>query len=151
RATEEEYKNRFEGRFAKRSSGCWEWSGKLCEGYGQMGYHGRPVFAHRVSWMLYKSRIPIGKMVLHKCNNRSCVNPDHLYIGTAKDNSRDAIEAGSSIGCGQGVKKLTETMVLEIRDMLELGTPQWLIAQTYNVNRSAICAIKTGKAWSHVA
>lgn len=70
--------------------GCWEWQASLRTGYGQFKYRGRMERAHRVSWLLLVGPVPEGMWVLHHCDNRLCVRPDHLYLGTAKDNARDA-------------------------------------------------------------
>jgi len=73
------------------NSGCWLWIDKIDkDGYGEMRSHR----AHRFSFELYKGQIPEGLYILHKCNIPSCVNPDHLYPGTAKDNSRDLMLTG---------------------------------------------------------
>ncbi|WP_176218048.1 HNH endonuclease signature motif containing protein [Novosphingobium sp. B1] len=77
----------------KRPSSCWEWRGKVSHnGYGQFEHKGRSWRAHRYAYTLAKGDIPPGMMVLHSCDNRRCCNPDHLRIGTAKDNWRDAFE-----------------------------------------------------------
>jgi len=83
----------FWDRLEKKPSGCWEWRGKVGHnGYGLLEQSGRNWRAHRFAYTLAKGEIPEGKMVLHSCDNRVCCNPDHLRIGTAKDNWRDAIE-----------------------------------------------------------
>ena len=79
-------------------TGCWEWVAKLgWSGYGMLKTGGRPVWrsAHRVSYAEFVKE-PGSLMVLHKCNNRRCINPDHLYLGTAKENHRDAVAAGTA-------------------------------------------------------
>ena len=83
---------RFE-RLIEKSDGCWEWKGTKCFGYGKItlkrnGRH-RPTFAHRVSYELYRGPIRDGLLVCHHCDNPGCVRPDHLFLGTKKDNAQD--------------------------------------------------------------
>ena len=84
---------RFVSKFVKCSqNSCWEWTDyRNSFGYGRLGVAGQNLMAHRVSWLLFNGHIPRDKMVLHKCNNPSCVNPDHLYLGDARDNANDAV------------------------------------------------------------
>ena len=77
--------------------GCWRWKGaKTVDGYGTFGGGGLPFTAraHRVSWELFVGPIPEGAHVLHRCDNPGCVNPEHLWLGTAKDNSDDKYAKG---------------------------------------------------------
>ncbi len=75
-------------------SDCWHWMAgkKGCGGYGGFYAAGVDTYAHRVAWQIANGHIPAGLLILHKCDNPSCVNPDHLYAGTQKDNVRDKLE-----------------------------------------------------------
>ena len=149
---------RFWAKVDKKGPGeCWEWTASLNnKGYGMIGRSGRrgTVLAHRVSWELANGPIPEGMCVLHHCDVRSCVNPHHLFLGTNKDNTCDAITKGRWVypphlyGEGNGFAKLTEQDVHEIRAMLARKVPQGVIAKKYKVHRSTIRLIEVGKNWS---
>ena len=78
-----------------KETGCWIWSGaKYKNGYGWIKAFGKPVSAHRLSYELHSGPIPDGMEILHSCDNKSCVNPDHLRVGTHAENMREAADRG---------------------------------------------------------
>jgi hypothetical protein len=131
-------------------SGCWIWLLRVdTPGYGRIAANRSSVPAHRVSWVTYRGTIPDGMQVLHKCDVRCCVNPDHLFLGTHSDNMRDMYAKGRHPRSGQrGEKhhraKLTAQEVAEIRSSSEL---QKILAQKYRVGQSQISSIRRGASW----
>lgn len=89
------YKRLLSGFILQSDSGCWEWQGsKYKNGYGWMKVFGRSVSAHRYSYELHNGYIPDGLEVRHTCDNRCCINPDHLILGTHQENMQDAVDRG---------------------------------------------------------
>jgi len=123
---------------------CWEWTAsKNGVGYGQLRINHKIYYAHRVSWFLSYGKIPADLEVCHHCDNPSCVNPDHLFLGTHLDNHLD------SASKGRKAKKLTIDEVQEIQEILaEGGWTQQEIGDAFGVARETISQIKRGKTWA---
>ncbi len=142
-------KERFEEKYIPiTESGCWIWVGSLgTYGYGQISINNKPIGAHRVSYELYKGPIPKGMSVLHKCDILTCINPDHLFLGTQKDNVQDCINKGrdrKARGEENGHSKLTEYQVKEIRSSTKTGV---VLSNRYGVSTSVISNIRRRKTW----
>lgn len=138
-------KNSYEKKVIKIENSCWGWKGSVDsygKGYGRMNFR-KGLKAHRASWMIHNGPIPDGLRVLHKCDNRICTNPEHLFLGTLKENSADAAIKG------RVRKKLSKEQVTEIRRLLSLGIEGKKIAEQFNVSKTSIYAIKNHKSWNH--
>lgn len=125
---------------------CWEWTGKpAANGYGTLKPHGQSAqLSHRLSWRLHHGAIPDGLFVCHHCDNRKCVNPSHLFLGTSADNTADMIRKGRGPGEAHPRCKLTAEQVREIR----AASGKYLdIARQYNIGPSQISRIKSGVRW----
>lgn len=143
---------RFWNKVNKRDDGCWVWIGSRSDtGYGCF-YDKRAYHTHRYSYEKANGPIPKGLLVLHKCDNRPCVNPDHLFLGTHAANSKDMVNKGRSVGrdtAGEkhGEAKLTDDAVREIRSSKVKGRE---LAAKFGVSESAVSLVRRGKSWTHV-
>ncbi len=130
---------------------CWRWTGVInnYEGYGQCFYQKRRMHAHRASFIVYRGEIPQGMCVCHRCDNRLCVNPEHLFLGTSTDNNKDRHQKGRSRGPkkeNHGRHKLTQIEVNEIRQKFSKGQSTKL-AKEYKVHNSTILRIVKNEIW----
>jgi hypothetical protein len=145
---------RFISKYVKEpETGCWIWTACLSgDGYGAFTFRGKIVGAHRVSYIINVGEIPDGLCVLHKCDTPACVNPEHLFLGTKKDNAHDAMAKGRNVkGVTHGLTHLTEQNIREIRSLVSRGAiTQKQIADMYNVDRTTVSCIKTRKSWAHI-
>ena len=151
--TDKEKKRNIREKFEKyvvRKEGCWDWKGCIHhKGYAPMNfYDNKQKNAHIVSWILHRGKIPDGLFVLHKCDNRKCTNPDHLYLGTQRDNVRDREERSLSIKGEKNPKaKLSTQDIPKIIQGLKEGFSQSKIARYFGVTQTTISRIKTGIGW----
>lgn len=133
--------------------GCWMYIGGWTgSGYGAICDVGRKTLsAHVVSYSIHKGEIPKGMRVLHTCDHKYCVNPDHLFLGTTKDNKDDEINKGRhAFGERQGNSKLSEDEVVQIKRLLASSFSGAEIGRMFNVTPEAIYLIKKGTNWRHV-
>jgi len=130
---------------------CWEWTAAQDgHGYGAVGIGGKVFKAHRVSWKLAYGPIPEGLCVLHHCDNRHCVNPNHLWLGTRADNNRDMADKGRvARGARQGSAKLTRGGVWNIRQLYSSGDHSHRsLAARFGVSHQQIGHIVNSQHWS---
>lgn len=130
----------------KKTETCWEWIASNRHGYGQFCINFKVLRAHRVSYELFKGRIPEGLYICHACDNRKCVNPEHLWLGTPTDNIQDMIKKGRAKMYGRK-GKLNEDKAEEIRQKLLNGTKYKELQKEYGVNRHSIYCIKINKSY----
>lgn len=143
---------RFLFRTRKLDNGCIEWTASTREnGYGQfsikVGEKFKSVSTHRFAYQLAFGPIPEGRMVCHSCDNRRCVNPDHLFLGSHSENMADmATKRRAASGSRHGMVKLTESDVAIIRGSSERGVS---LARRFGVTPANISAIRLGQTWKH--
>jgi len=139
-------------QFYEINGECWEWTGaRAWSGYGVCTSFGQ-LTAHRTAWLLANGPIPAGLHVLHRCDNRCCINPEHLFLGTNADNMADRDRKGRT-ACGEQIKqaRLRAADVLDIRRRYSTGQfTQRVLAREYGVDPSHISEIVTGKEWRHI-
>jgi hypothetical protein len=148
--------------YVAKSKGCWLWTG-TCDknGYGRLMIDANPLLAHRLSWNIHYGDIPPtdsrykkgeSKHVLHHCDNPTCVNPEHLYLGTPQDNTNDMWNRGRAkpghlVGEKHGMAKLTEAQVREIRQGNETYR---VLAKRFGVSATTIADVRHRHIWKHI-
>jgi len=138
-------------KIAKQPNGCWLWTARLSpQGYGQSGYYlngrYRGVRAHRLAYEVWAGEIPPGMFVRHKCDNKGCINPEHLELGTHADNMADLAARGRRKGMlageNNGRAKLTQHQADQIRKLYASGRfSQEELGEMYGVSQYAVSAI----------
>src|SRR3990167_403222 len=162
--TDIEKSERFKESFYKNAivkEGCWGWRGALDQGgYPVMSCRKAlgPDRGHRASWVIHKGAIPKGLFVCHSCDNPTCTNPDHLWLGTQKENNDDKIRKCRTNnippphkrGSENGGSKLKDDQVREIRVLLEKGLTSRAIGKQYDVSKTTVLRIRNKTHWKHI-
>ena len=153
-----------EERFWKKvnkTDNCWIWQaatrGKT--GYGSLKYNKKVIDAHRMSWILSFGKIPEGKYICHKCDNRLCVNPEHLFVGSPKENWLDGFNKGRIVGLPKiwyqighhsTQRKISLEDAIEIKNLyLNTNMTQKIIGEKYNISTRAIRYILSGETYKN--
>lgn len=132
---------------------CWEWNGALTNGYGQMFLvwkNGRSIsgYAHQISWTIEAGKNPPdGMLICHHCDNRKCVNPSHLFLGTHADNSRDMVKKGR----WRGNRGPNAAIVLTMRKMFSTGNYTiHQLAKKFNIGDDTARNILSGRTYNNI-
>lgn len=134
----------------RKTDYCWFWKGHVNR--GGYGVHGT-ILAHRASWLITRGEIPERLKILHSCDNRRCVNPNHMRLGTQMENIRDMHDrnrANKAKGEDNWIAKLTAEKVTEIRKRSAAGEQKAALAREFGVTPPAIGSICKRKTWAHV-
>ncbi len=125
------------------SSDCWEWQGATVKGYGVMRWDSKQHYVHRLAYQHWIGFIPEGEYVCHHCDNPPCINPHHLFVGTASDNNYDTAQKGRHVGN----RRLARLDITLIRDFYLKGWTQYQLAYAFKTTQGHISRIIGGKRW----
>ena len=140
-------------RTVESDSGCIEWTGALHHGYGWFRLPGvrKSATTHRAMWEAVHGPLPSHLYVCHKCDNRRCVNIEHLFVGTLQENLADMRRKGRHVkGERVGGAKLSEDQVAQIRSRYKAGETQRALAAEFGMHQSSLSLLISGKNWKHV-
>lgn len=148
-------RQRFDRNYIVLPDGCWFWLGFCSDnGYGRLPFNRVPLYAHRVAWELAHGPISDGSFVLHRCDVRSCVNSDHLFLGTQADNMADMVAKGRQYRPRSedvSTARLNWSAVRAIRHRIADGETLPNLAREYAVTHETIRCIARGKSWKETA
>jgi hypothetical protein len=137
-----------------KTDGCWNWNGAMISKgtYGSFSYRTKRMLAHRASWLIHVGGINDGLFVLHTCDNPRCVNPEHLFLGTQKENMRDAVKKGRLAGLHTGDKNLTSKINQNIandirRSRVEMKATYKELSQMFSICPTQVANIIKNRCW----
>lgn len=147
-------KNRIKEKCDVLLNGCWKWNSTTgADGYGLLWFNGSYTRAHRTSLYVFNGVNPTGAFVLHSCDEPLCVNPEHLRVGTHKENMKDMVERGrvaKPFGEKSPTAKLTKNLVLAARILRAYGFPIKVLAEKLCVHPTTLSTALRGITWSHI-
>lgn len=147
------------------ATGCIEWTGfRTKRGYGVIGVNNRVIRAHRIAYEIAFGPIPRGLCVCHSCDNRACINPEHLFVATHAENMKDMADKGRAnnapailaargkhkLGENHHATKVTANVVTLMRDMKRGGNTLREVSARFGVPMATVQSIVTGRTWGHV-
>lgn len=154
------FRERFWSKVDKNAdNGCWEWTGCIRNGYGRISINDKMYQAHRVSWEIVNGEIPEGLFICHHCDNRKCIKPSHLFLGTNSDNMQDMIKKGRGnfnhpnikIGEKNGASKLKNHEVRAIKHLAQSKIASInSLRKLYNISYNTIHCLLNEKTWKHI-
>lgn len=145
-------KERFLSKIIKNND-CWIWQGHLHHGYGRFSIKCKSYIASRAAYILFKGKIPDKLYVCHSCDNPACVNPEHLWLGTDKDNAQDSVIKGRNYykkGENHPKAILKNEQVIIIKNKLKNKETITKISKEMNIAFETVKSIKKGKIWKHI-
>lgn len=143
---------RFEDKYIPEPmSGCWLWTAYVApSGYGKISVNYVSKYAHRLSYEFANGKIDSGACVLHKCDNRICVNPDHLFLGSREENNLDRVKKGRSNGPKGERNASSKLSRVQVEEIFYSKSNINELTKKYDVKKCQIYAIKGKRAWKHI-
>lgn len=136
-----------------KTESCWNWTRTKVHNreYGQISFRCKKYLTHRFSWMIHNGAIPDGKIVCHKCDNESCVNPSHLFLGTNMENTADMLSKGrEKRGEAHKSSKLNNGQILKIRAEFKIPKSIAQIARDFEIGETTVRNIVRRWTWTHI-
>jgi len=147
-------KERLKNNIEMDQNNCWNWKKKkMISGYGTTTFYAKWITTHRLSYLVFKGDIPKDKIVCHSCDNPSCCNPDHLWLGTHKENTRDMMNKKVVFqfkGENNNMAVLNESIVLEMRSLNKQGLSVKKISEIYGFKYFTCLDAVSGRNWKHI-